>query len=292
MQDIKSCKDGEWFNDEVVNSYTSFVQKACNLNYSPGDRKTIITTSFWYTRKVAQSGNEALAFREICKKCGLTNRQTKTANRIDLSKTLGRIIVPINIDHQHWMVGLIDFVNQNVKIYDSERKLERGAGHGAAKFADRLLHYANWMTYDNETEDWEICYPTFKSAAYQEDGFQCGVHACYFVNNLSQLIDEMEINPLNIQRLRKTVVLIFAREAINSRNWVVGQPIAYERILLPASSGDEDMIISDEGAGFSEDEEFPKANKVAEANVGPANPYRKSCTDNVSRADRTANLLG
>ncbi|RUP45318.1 hypothetical protein BC936DRAFT_148315 [Jimgerdemannia flammicorona] len=163
LEDIKTLKDGQWLNDEVINYYMILINERSKSQEGKYPKVHCFNTFFY-------SNLRDYGFQKV-------KRWTK---KIDLfSKSY--VIVPVHLG-MHWCCAVINFVKHRVEYYDSL--------HGANPDCHKILRaYIQQESLDKKKEpydlsDWEDYEP--KTCPNQENGYDCGVFASTVAEYISR----------------------------------------------------------------------------------------------------------
>jgi len=117
-------KNGEWFNDEIINSYFCILQEEHKENF--------YLSTFFYSK--LQRENKSEGEGEAAAKG--TNWLIKSGifKKIQMSKYT---FIPINLNQSHWVLVLVDIKGSRIQYYDS--LLNRKAGKCILKFIGEKL---------------------------------------------------------------------------------------------------------------------------------------------------------
>jgi DNA-directed RNA polymerase subunit L len=103
---LHTLQDGKWLNDEVMNYYVDLMAKQ---NKEADCRpKCGIVNSFFYA-KLMEGGGEA-TYKNV-------KRFSKKRN-IDVFD-IDKLIVPMNINGNHWVFAVVNFLEKQIEYYDS-----------------------------------------------------------------------------------------------------------------------------------------------------------------------------
>lgn len=163
---MRTLGPGKWLNDEVMNIFLKLIKnrlQECNLP------QTYIASTCLYT-KLTAGGYKFERVRRWTRSCHF--------------QQIRRIIVPVLIHGNHWVVAIVDLVQRTVEYYNS---LGRFAAHGPEQLdADGVCIDRNLMQWIVDvgavTED-EV--PEFRClASYapeQHNNYDCGVFVLYYI---------------------------------------------------------------------------------------------------------------
>lgn len=114
------------------------------------------------------------------------SRWTKNVNLFDYKK----ILVPIHVNENHWILIVIDLITKKINHYDS-------IGSINTVYMEHLLCYIKdeWyakMATDLNTKEWRC--ETVGDVPRQNNGDDCGVFVCQFAK---QIVIDGDVNQVN-----------------------------------------------------------------------------------------------
>lgn len=167
--DLYCLQEGEWINDEVLNSYIKYMAVNAN-NLFVG-----YTDSFFYKkleRDGAQSASCWFGFKN-----GPINRFNK-------------FLIPICCG-VHWILGCFDFVNRRIIICDSFQNRYRKIMNTLNKF----LCYLGYTDFE----------PYYEIVPHQHNGDDCGVFVMQFARCYIYNLDFQYFSQDDIPRIREQI---------------------------------------------------------------------------------------
>ncbi|KAK7463847.1 hypothetical protein VKT23_007183 [Stygiomarasmius scandens] len=201
--DLVRLKPGSWLNDEIINFYGALLlgrseaskennTKKGEMNGIQSGRKTTpldihyFNTFFW--TKLEKDGYEK-------------SRLAKWTKKIDIfSKDI--VIIPVNHNNMHWTGAAINFRRKRIESYDS-------MGMDRSMVYKRLRNYLD-AEHKNKKKtpfdftDW-VDY-TLNDTPQQENGYDCGVFTCQFLESLSRGEESFNFTQKDIPYLRRKMV--------------------------------------------------------------------------------------
>ncbi|KAI0936053.1 hypothetical protein AcV5_004294 [Taiwanofungus camphoratus] len=192
-QDLRRLNPHQWLNDEIINFYGQLIlARSEESKENPGfnGRKPLnvhyFSTFFW--SKLEKDGYEK-------------GRLAKWTKKIDLfQKDIA--LIPVNHNNSHWTAAAINFRRKRIESYDSmgtERKhvykLLRAyldAEHRNKK--KKPFDFTGWEDY------------TLEDIPLQENGYDCGVFTCQFLEALSRGEELFRFRQANMPYLRRRMV--------------------------------------------------------------------------------------
>lgn len=170
ITDLKTLKNGEWLNDNIIDSYLSMIVNRNNSSKGSLPQIFVFTTHFFTTLQAkGYNGVRRWAMR-------------KKINVLELDY----IFVPINIMNSHWTLAIINNKEKKFQYYDS-----LPGSHDGNAIMENLAHYMNNerkrllgnMDVKHENEyDFQNC----NNGPKQKNGFDCGVFACMEIEYLAR----------------------------------------------------------------------------------------------------------
>ena len=172
---MRTLRPGNWLNDEVINVFIELLRKHIEATNLP---KIYITSTLLYAKLVCRG----YQFSRVA-------RWTKNCD----FRQIRRVIIPLHIHGNHWVVAIIDLMLHTFEYYDS---LAGDAAHNAQQLnADGRCIYDHLMRWlvnvcavaEDEVKSFTVL-PS--SVPKQLNGCDCGVFMlCY------ALCRAMEIEP-------------------------------------------------------------------------------------------------
>ncbi|KAK1232586.1 hypothetical protein PQX77_004254 [Marasmius sp. AFHP31] len=194
-QDIVRLRPGSWLNDEIINFYGAMIlgraescQKEKENKGSSGRPLDAHYFSTFFWTKLEKEGYEK-------------GRLAKWTKKIDIfSKDV--ILIPVNHNNMHWTGAAINFRKKRIESYDS-MNMERGrvfkmlrayldAEHKNKKKTP--FDFSEWNDYTSE------------ETPQQENGFDCGVFTCQFLESLSRGEETFNFAQNDIPYLRRRMI--------------------------------------------------------------------------------------
>uniref|UniRef100_A0A060TIE9 ARAD1D46002p n=1 Tax=Blastobotrys adeninivorans TaxID=409370 RepID=A0A060TIE9_BLAAD len=166
VKDLKTLRDQQWLNDNVIDFYLALVS-------ARSQGKSFAFSTHFYSTLEGPRGYDGVA------------RWAKR-KKVDVTK-LDYVFVPINRQNTHWCLAVVNNVDKRFEFYDSMGGNGRPALELLREYmileADRLepdAHSAHEKIY-NSYDIWdEVRCPQ------QENGYDCGVFTCKTVEVLAR----------------------------------------------------------------------------------------------------------
>lgn len=197
-QDLSRLKPCQWLNDEIINFYGSMIlarSEASKENPAmngvvPGKGKPLnahyFSTFFW--SKLKGEGYDKARLAKWTKKFDLFSKDV--------------VLIPVNHNNAHWTGAAIDFRRKRIESYDS-MGMDRGN-------VFKLLRYYLDVEHRNKKKKafdftgWED--HVQKDAPQQENGYDCGVFTCQFLERLSRGEESFNFTQANMHYLRRLMI--------------------------------------------------------------------------------------
>ncbi|TIC17188.1 cysteine proteinase [Wallemia mellicola] len=202
--DLKTLMPRQWLNDEVINFYAEMLRQSQSRqieDWEKHDKKdkkpfdAYIHSTFLFST-LESSGYDKAKLGRWVKKVDLFGKDI--------------IIFPINRGQSHWVCGAINMRKKRFEMYDS-------MGGGTKYVYQKMREYINRehetkkgkpFDFDGWIDFWSENTPT------QDNGFDCGVFTCCFMDALSKGKDvdddAFEFSQKHMKYLRKRATVKFA----------------------------------------------------------------------------------
>ena len=170
---LRCLQDGEWLNDEVIEVYSRLIVKR-SRDHTDEPRKLcrleIVKNTFFY-EKLTETGYDYSKVKSWTIKKPL----------LDTDK----ILVPINKNKKHWVLGCINIRDKRFEFYDSMN------GSGEKVFVNlRRWLQDEWQDKKKQAIDLEGWTNfTANGCLEQRNGFDCGVFVLKFADALGRDLD-------------------------------------------------------------------------------------------------------
>lgn len=182
-----------WLNDEVLNFYFDL------LNEHSEGKVYCWNTFFWL--KVSGNGT-GYSYKAVSRWAAKRN-----LNIFELDLML----VPMNIGGNHWALGVVDFVQYEIRYYDS---LAAKTVH--ASFLDCMQQYLNdeWRRVNVNDSPPEFG-PALANPPQQTNSYDCGVFTCMNAECLASGREWIDFDQSMIPQLRKKMTLQILQNSLN-----------------------------------------------------------------------------
>ncbi|EIW64905.1 cysteine proteinase [Trametes versicolor FP-101664 SS1] len=197
QEDIVRLQPCQWLNDEVINFYGQLIlTRAEESKENPGagggaGRKKPLNahyfSTFFWSKLKGQGYQKA--------------RMSKWTKKIDIfSKDV--VLIPVNHNNAHWTAAAINFRKKRIESYDS-MNMDRGQVFKLLRqYLDdehrdkkkKPFDFTGWQDY------------TLPDTPQQENGYDCGVFTCQFLEALSRGEESFPFTQANMKYLRRKMV--------------------------------------------------------------------------------------
>ncbi|KAJ6627134.1 hypothetical protein B0H10DRAFT_1995609 [Mycena sp. CBHHK59/15] len=197
-QDLVRLKPLKWLNDEIINFYGAMI-----LGRSDGCKENPVTTKKSDKRKRPLDVHYFSTFfwTKLEKEGYEKGRLAKWTKKIDIFSK-DAILIPVNHENIHWTGAAINFRRKRIESYDSMHS-ERGRVFKLLRqYVD--LEHRNKKKAPFDFTDW-VDY-TSPDTPQQENGFDCGVFTCQFLESLSRGEESFNFSQKDILYLRRRMI--------------------------------------------------------------------------------------
>ncbi|CCJ30538.1 unnamed protein product [Pneumocystis jirovecii] len=177
--DIRTLRDKEWLNDEIINFYIALISERAKA--SPEGPKVYAFNTFFYTT-LEKKGYQGV------------QRWTKRA-KVNIMQQ-DYVFIPIHLGI-HWCMSVINFKKKRFEYWDS---LNGSSGNTFYLLRDYLLQESG-NTID--LNKWDDYIP--ESGPIQRNGYDCGVFACKTAECIAREVS-VDYTQDDIKELRKRMV--------------------------------------------------------------------------------------
>lgn len=187
-RDMKTLREGEWLNDEVMNAYVNLI--------AGQTREVLVMNTFFVEilrQKAPQGGFPLEKIHRILRRKGVNCIQVESIFERQ------RVVIPVNIENRHWVCYCIDHSSETILYYDSLNWKETSAGLLLSRYITAELEYLGAVG----RREYKRVRAT---AAVQEEAGDCGVFALMSVRNAS-LREQVDVDQELILRLRRMITL-------------------------------------------------------------------------------------
>lgn len=195
-KDISRLRPAQWLNDEIINFYGAMIlarseARAQRPQVNGMKHKKILdvhyfSTFFW--SKLVSEGYERARLAKWTKKFDIFAKDI--------------ILIPINHNNAHWTAAAINFRRKRMESYDSMNLERRMVFKKLRDYLD--LEHRNKKGTPFDFEDWIDYDPD--DAPQQENGYDCGVFTCQFMESLSRGEELFNFTQRDMDYFRKRMI--------------------------------------------------------------------------------------
>ncbi|KAK7064399.1 cysteine proteinase [Favolaschia claudopus] len=205
--DIMRLKPNKWLNDEVINFYGALIlgrseggkeNPAANAKQKKPLNVHYFSTFFW--TKLEKEGYEKGRLAKWTKKIDIFSKDT--------------ILIPVNHNNVHWTAAAINFRQKRIEAYDSLHDDGARVYKLLRQYVD--LEHRNKKKAPFDFTGWED--HTSPDVPMQENGFDCGVFTCQFLESLSRGEDSFNFSQKDILYLRRRMVWEIGNGALRAEH--------------------------------------------------------------------------
>lgn len=169
---FSKLKDGEWLNDEVINSYIGLLRSRGKS--SSGGTATLIFNTFIYTKLKGDVRSQTYSFANY-------KRIWERRLNVDIAR-MDQLLFPINKLNTHWLLCRVvtDRKSPLIEVYDSLPG-KRGQAEKIAKVLSVLLNDVFAGHGVGKTWEWKEA-----ECPVQKNWYDCGVCLCTNMEFLSR----------------------------------------------------------------------------------------------------------
>ncbi|KAG6845661.1 hypothetical protein H0H87_005868 [Tephrocybe sp. NHM501043] len=190
--DLSRLRPGQWLNDEIINFYGAMLLgRSDDSKENPSNRKGIqilnvhyFSTFFW--SKLTEGYEKG--------------RLAKWTKKVDIfSKDV--VLVPVNHGNAHWTSAAINFRRKRFESYDSMGTRRDNVFRALRAYIDAEHRNKKKKAFDfTGWQDYSIDEPQ------QENGYDCGVFTCQFLQGLSRGDDTIRFTQKDMPALRRRMI--------------------------------------------------------------------------------------
>jgi len=178
-KDFHTLRDGEWLNDEIINFHLELFKERMKRNLNdpqvPREHRVrcIFFNTFFYTK--LSDNWRGYKYRSV-------RRWSKKQHRQVHESQVDKVIIPINVNNNHWCLAVINFQKKRFEYYDSLGGRNRSCLENLKKYV--IDEHKNYRKEDVALEDWEFVHP--QDIPHQRNGCDCGVFTTQYADHLSE----------------------------------------------------------------------------------------------------------
>ncbi|KAK0233372.1 cysteine proteinase [Armillaria fumosa] len=198
-QDLQRLKPGQWLNDEIINFYGAMIlgrseasKENPAVNGAAKGKVTLLnvhyfSTFFW--SKLDKDGYEKARLAKWTKKFDIFAKDM--------------VLIPVNHNNMHWTAAAINFRCKRIESYDSMNMNRQLVFKHLRHYLD--AEHRNKKKKPFDFTGWEDY--TLKDTPQQENGYDCGVFTCQFLQSLSRGEESFNFTQADIPYLRRRMIL-------------------------------------------------------------------------------------
>ncbi|KAF9452514.1 cysteine proteinase [Macrolepiota fuliginosa MF-IS2] len=196
-KDIIRLRPGQWLNDEIINFYGAMIlgrSEGCKENMpngtgvvgAKGRGKSLnvhyFSTFFW--SKLTSEGYDK-------------GRLAKWTKKVDIFSK-DALLVPVNHSNAHWTAAAINFRRKRIESYDSMGMAKDIVFTYLRRYLD--AEHRNKKKAPFDFTGWQDYAPD------QENGYDCGVFTCQFLETLSRGEEMFRFTQKDMPYLRRRMI--------------------------------------------------------------------------------------
>ncbi|KAF7784744.1 hypothetical protein Agabi119p4_909 [Agaricus bisporus var. burnettii] len=196
-KDIIRLRPGQWLNDEIINFYGAMLLGRSeankeNIPNGPARRGKPLNvhyfSSFFWSKLTGEGYDKG--------------RLAKWTKKIDIfSKDM--ILIPVNHNNAHWTAAAINFRRKRVESYDSMGMAKSIVFSHLRKYLD--AEHRNKKKTPFDFTGWQDYAPD-DVTPQQENGYDCGVFTCQFLEALSRGEEMFRFTQQDMAYLRRRMI--------------------------------------------------------------------------------------
>ncbi|KAG1757869.1 cysteine proteinase [Suillus lakei] len=190
-RDLSRLLPSQWLNDEIMNFYGAMILTRSESNRDPTAKRKMLDVHYFSTFFWSKLKNEGYE----------QGRLAKWTKKIDIfSKDI--ILIPVNHNNSHWTGAAINFRRKRIESYDS-MNLDR---HQVFKTLQSYIdsEHRNKRKKPFDFTGWQNHNP--EDTPQQENGYDCGVFTCQFLESLSRGEEEFHFSQRDMAYLRRRMI--------------------------------------------------------------------------------------
>ncbi|KAK3283266.1 hypothetical protein CYMTET_9029 [Cymbomonas tetramitiformis] len=169
---IRCLQAGEWLNDEVINYFLALLQQR-ELRKRPGEPRFHFFSTFFYNALFARNKN--FNYQAV--------QRWTTVEKLNYSLIKCRkVFVPVHQQGSHWVLAVINLVDEQVEYYDSMGGVDRTCMSNLKSYIAEEFNDKGGEPLD--TARWPAVAPS--DIPQQDNGFDCGVFMLTYADYLSR----------------------------------------------------------------------------------------------------------
>jgi sentrin-specific protease 1 len=202
-ESMHRLQPGKWLNDEIIHYFFKMlaIRDEKMSQADPSRKRSHFFKSFFVTKQLNEGHDDPnmegkYEYKNV-------ERWSRFAPGGDLFN-LDKIFFPINTNRSHWICAVVFFKEKRIQMYDS-------MGAGGMHYLKHIFRYlqdehrAKKGCPMPDLDEWTLV-PCTRDTPSQQNGFDCGVYLCMFLDFLSMdcpLVFSQE----HINRCRERIAL-------------------------------------------------------------------------------------
>ncbi|KAI0252627.1 hypothetical protein BJV78DRAFT_325309 [Lactifluus subvellereus] len=203
--DLSRLQPGTWLNDEIINFYGQLILERSEAhpknksvkNGARSEKCTVLNVHYFnsfFFEKLASEGYEKARLGKWTKKFDLFSKDVA--------------LLPINHGNSHWTAAAINFRRRRIESFDSMGGRRQDVFDLLREYVE--LEHRNKKDKPFDWTGWVNYCP--RDTPQQENGYDCGVFTCQFLEALSRGMDSpFNFTQRNMSLLRRRMILEIAR---------------------------------------------------------------------------------
>ena len=191
-ESLSTLQPATWLSDDVINGYLKLLnlREESNIDVDPTYRPSFCYSCFFWPL-VTQRDHETRegvysysAVQKVSKHVFAAERFSRREFHSNVF-SLRLLVVPININNEHWACAVVSFRDRTIQFLDS-------MSSSSARYGRNYLHYIEAYLRDEykklyrkaDSDLWTLHGSDVTEVQQQANGFDCGVFVCLFADNL------------------------------------------------------------------------------------------------------------
>ncbi|KAH9060853.1 cysteine proteinase [Lactarius vividus] len=203
--DLSRLRPGTWLNDEIINFYGQLIldrsashpRNTSVKNGARSEKGSILNVHYFnsfFFEKLVRDGYQKARLAKWTKKFDLFSKDVA--------------LIPINHGNSHWTAAAINFRRRRIESFDSMGVKRQDVFDLLREYVE--LEHLNKKSKPFDWTGWVDYCP--RDTPQQENGYDCGVFTCQFLEALSRGVDSpFNFTQRNMAYLRRRMILEIAR---------------------------------------------------------------------------------
>eukprot|EP00347_Sterkiella_histriomuscorum_P014747 403359695 len=195
---LRKLEKGQWFNDEIINSYIELInhevdkkistpvytQTRSTQNSSKIAPKPLILNTFFYTKLEQEAQKSSFSTRMLER---FIKKQAENVQTCEI------IIIPINQVKMHWYLVVIDLVSQKYYIVDSMYHPQIKA---MTTVANLRLFFDTFLSQNRALDPSKWTFEVLEYVPKQNNGHDCGMCVCLNIRHFALTNQQLSDNKI------------------------------------------------------------------------------------------------